>query len=339
MASELAALSARLGRDPRLVQGAGGNTSLKTGDRLLVKASGTCLADALADDIFVELSTRHVLERIANGREDFETIGSPRGLAPSIETSMHAILPDPVVLHVHSVNAISWAVRREGRALVAPRLAGLDWVWVDYARPGLPLTRAIQQARRGHPTATVMILANHGVVVTGTSLRDAHERLMDLEVRLAAPTLRVVNPTKNPLQATDAAAIGARLPGNSALHALAAPGMVDDEVLNGVLYPDHVVFLGEHIPRLTEAGAASPGGDVKCIVVAERGVLLFPAASRGSEAMLECLALLAPTLPPSAELVFLRRDEIASLTGWDAEKLRQQLMKAEDSGKGDHISV
>jgi rhamnose utilization protein RhaD (predicted bifunctional aldolase and dehydrogenase) len=41
---ELVRLSARLGADPRLIQGAGGNTSIKTGNTLWVKASGKWLA-------------------------------------------------------------------------------------------------------------------------------------------------------------------------------------------------------------------------------------------------------------------------------------------------------
>jgi hypothetical protein len=49
-------MSARVGRNMLLVQGAGGNSSIKDGDVLWVKASGTWLADADAKDIFVPVS-------------------------------------------------------------------------------------------------------------------------------------------------------------------------------------------------------------------------------------------------------------------------------------------
>ena len=52
-ADDLRALSARVGADPLLVQGPGGNTSLKADGLLWVKASGAELADALTRDIFV----------------------------------------------------------------------------------------------------------------------------------------------------------------------------------------------------------------------------------------------------------------------------------------------
>ena len=44
---------ARIGQEPLLVQGAGGNVSWKDGGTLWIKASGAWLADAEKDDIFV----------------------------------------------------------------------------------------------------------------------------------------------------------------------------------------------------------------------------------------------------------------------------------------------
>ena len=47
------ALSARLGQDPLQVQGPGGNTSIKADGVMWIKASGTELADAERQKIFV----------------------------------------------------------------------------------------------------------------------------------------------------------------------------------------------------------------------------------------------------------------------------------------------
>ena len=55
-APELEALrhySDELGKDPLLIQGAGGNTSVKLEDGMWIKASGTQLKNALERDIFV----------------------------------------------------------------------------------------------------------------------------------------------------------------------------------------------------------------------------------------------------------------------------------------------
>ncbi|TGV14231.1 class II aldolase, partial [Mesorhizobium sp. M4B.F.Ca.ET.143.01.1.1] len=68
---------------------------------------------------------------------------NPRGLRPSIETTVHALMPQRVVLHVHCVDTISLAVQADGEAEVARRLDGIEWAWVPYFRPGLPLARGI----------------------------------------------------------------------------------------------------------------------------------------------------------------------------------------------------
>ena len=61
---DLRRFSARVGADPRLVQGAGGNTSLKVGGVLWIKASGTWLARAAEDDIFVPVEMAPLLAAV-----------------------------------------------------------------------------------------------------------------------------------------------------------------------------------------------------------------------------------------------------------------------------------
>ena len=58
-------LSARLGQDPLQVQGPGGNTSIKGGDVMWIKASGTELAQATAQDLsdMLHLSARQIGRR------------------------------------------------------------------------------------------------------------------------------------------------------------------------------------------------------------------------------------------------------------------------------------
>ena len=85
-------------------------------------------------------------------------------MRPSIETSLHALLPHRLVIHVHSVNLIAWAVRADGRAELDRRLAGLSWAWIPYVRPGLPLTPALAAILRDR-RPDVLVLQNHGLVV------------------------------------------------------------------------------------------------------------------------------------------------------------------------------
>ena len=64
---EFRALSARLGSDPLQVQGPGGNTSIKDGEVMWIKASGTELANAETQDIFVAVD-RNAAKAEASGR-------------------------------------------------------------------------------------------------------------------------------------------------------------------------------------------------------------------------------------------------------------------------------
>ena len=113
----LRALSARIGRDPLLVQASSGNTSLKADGVLWIKASGKWLAHAEREEGLVPLDLAEVRACVRRNVEFAGTYTSPLGnaLRPSIETAMHAVLPQRVIIHVHSVNAIAWAVRQDGR--------------------------------------------------------------------------------------------------------------------------------------------------------------------------------------------------------------------------------
>ncbi|HEY3144787.1 MAG TPA: class II aldolase/adducin family protein, partial [Dongiaceae bacterium] len=93
-------VSARVGRDINLVQGAGGNSSLKLGEVLWVKASGAWLMEAEQRDIFVPVDLPGALRALEQRTEKMPAADPAAKLRPSIETSLHALLPHRVVLHV-----------------------------------------------------------------------------------------------------------------------------------------------------------------------------------------------------------------------------------------------
>src|SRR3954464_12991143 len=104
MRDQVRTYCAVIGADPLLVQGAGGNVSWKDGDTLWIKASGTWLADATRKDIFVPVDLAHLRAAIDAGAMDVQprTVGES-ALRPSIETLLHALMPQPVVVHLHAV--------------------------------------------------------------------------------------------------------------------------------------------------------------------------------------------------------------------------------------------
>ena len=57
-------ISYKLGSNKNLVQAAGGNTSMKIGDSMIIKASGTWLKDTFNKEIFVEVDLKSIKNKI-----------------------------------------------------------------------------------------------------------------------------------------------------------------------------------------------------------------------------------------------------------------------------------
>ena len=318
-------LSLRLGRDPTQVQGAGGNTSLKEGDVLFVKASGVWLGEVDQREGFVAVDRARLTRDF---REDPSRTEDPKPYAmagetlrPSIETTLHAALPQRVVLHTHSVDAIArLSTGDPGDALAA--LDGMDTVrpaLVPYARPGLPLTLAVLEALR--EGTNVLLLGNHGVVVAADSVAKADALLWAVTSRLEdAPRSGPERDRSVDDAWRKAGYVPVPSPDGRAQH-LATDAESTAIATSGSLYPDHVVFLGRGLTL-----AEGPGTLAEEPVVAlhpGHGYFIRESAGRAAEAMALCLAdvaLRATGVPRP-----LSRDDEDALLGWDAEKHRQKL--------------
>ncbi|GLH79970.1 aldolase [Bradyrhizobium sp. SSBR45G] len=324
-------MSARVGRNMLLVQGAGGNSSVKDDDVLWVKASGTWLSDANDKDIFVPVLLPAAREALADDDERIP-LARPGPLRASIETSLHALLPHRVVLHVHAVNTIAWAARRDSRDAFAERLAGLAWRHLDYVHPGLPLARAVNEIV-ARETVDVLILGNHGLVVGAETCDQAEALVHDVETRLALPVRAMPAADEAALRRL-CAGTDYRLPGDAECHGIATDPYSRAIATGGSLYPDHVVFLGPGLPTvdgregLTTMLARAEANGLPAPVAAlvpGLGAIIRKDASPGAEAMLSCLALVTSRLPLSAEISYLSGAHEQLLLNWDAERYRQQL--------------
>ncbi|MGP1397305.1 MAG: class II aldolase/adducin family protein [Inquilinaceae bacterium] len=335
----LRALSARIGADPALVQGAGGNTSLKTdGGTLWIKASGTWLMHAETQDIMVPVALeplRRALGRndpAAEKAQDFvDRARNPSDLRPSIETTVHAVLPQKVVVHVHCVETIAVAVRTDAVSLLEKRLSGLAWAFVPYVRPGLPLSRWMSERMSGD--VTVVVLGNHGLVVAADSVDEAADLLADVSRRLTQPARPAPPPDIGTLQGL-AAGSAYGLPADPAAHGAATDPLSARIAAGGSLYPDHVIFLGAgsvvarpgEAAEAVRARVAERGGtDPVSILVPGKGVLMHRDAGAGAQALARCLADVTARVPADAPLRYFTAEEDGELLNWDAEKYRQSL--------------
>lgn len=328
---ELCAVSARLGADRAIVQGAGGNVSLKEDGTLWVKASGCWLADAEAKDIMVPLSLEAVRRRLADtaGRAlDGARIDDPatRHLKPSIETALHAVLPHRVVLHVHSLNATTLSILADGPERLKAGEGRWRGAFVPYVRPGPELAAGIAHAAAaGGDRPNVFVLQNHGLVVAADSPAAAAGLLHQVERDLALP-----------LRDLPAAPAGQPSPAphyrwDEMLSRVAMDSRLTSMACGGGLAPDQVVFLGGPamlLPpddRVQTAISAYHGlyGDAPSVLLSPgRGGYMMNDLRAGADDILAWVIDMLRRVPPDASVVFLADAEARALAGWEAEKYR-----------------
>lgn len=328
----LLTVSRRLGLDPLQVQGPGGNTSLKHGDAMWIKASGTWLAEAGDRDIMVPCNVgvlRAALAQDAVAQPDQAEVVpaelNPLGLRSSIETAVHAALDWPVVLHTHCVATIAMAIRRDGPDSIADILSDLDVAVVPYVKPGWDLAKAIHRTVR--PETKVVILCNHGLVVCGDAVAPTEALLRIVSARLQPNVLAPPIPESDDLAAR-LAGTGWRPAPSPAIHAVARDPERLAMAAGATLYPDHLIFLGP--------GCVSVGPNESLDVALTgppRKILLFPGegaavpedASPAVLALAQCLGDVLARVPVGADLQRFTPDQEVELLDWDAEKYRQSL--------------
>ncbi|MDE0784172.1 MAG: class II aldolase/adducin family protein [Planktomarina sp.] len=324
-----------IGVDPLLVQGAGGNVSWKDGETLWIKASGTWLSEADKKDIFVPVDLANLQHSIRSG--NFNVSPKPRGqsnLRPSIETLLHALMPHPVVIHLHAIEILAHLVR-DGVELTLSAVLGskVRWVNVGYIKPGEELANAVWAALSSAPDADVVFLQSHGIVIGGADVVAVNgilRMLIDAFETAPRPVFNFPQLTSNINLDHGKSYVPVR---DLSVHQLA----VDMALFNRLssdwaLYPDHVVFLGAKA-RMFECI-----GDLKKICqkaincpelafVRGIGVFVLPEFSIGKHAQLRCYYDVLSRQDEGAMLNSLSEDQIADLLDWDAEKYRMHVAK------------
>lgn len=310
-------LAGRVGRNPLLTQASTGNISQKLDGALWIKASGKWLADATRGKILIPLDLAGVQTSI---RQNID----PAELYPnaSIETAMHVTLPHPVVLHVHSINTIAWAVREDAASQLEARLNGLRWQWIPYVASGLPLAREIARALSARPDTDVLVLGNHGLVLGGEDCKSTEHLLNEIERRLAIPP-REARPADQTLLSELAEDSPWNLPEDDAIHALATDPAARKILKGGFLYPCQAMFSDARTPELFHAVNAPGMTERPFLIVKGRGVLLGRAMTPAEIAMLSGLAQVVQRIDNSATLRYLTEAEVAAGASAAAYRYRE----------------
>ena len=250
---------------------------------------------------------------------------------------MHAVMPHRVVIHVHSVNTISWAVRRDGPSQLVHRLAGLSWRWIPYVSSGLPLAFKLRGVMSSSPD--VLILANHGLAVGGDSCQAAEALLKKVEDRLLAFPRTRSEPCWAQLERMAAGKPCWRVPDDAGVHALGIDPISRAILRGGALYPCQAIFLGPRALVVSSDGCISDseerhqaryGVPPKFLVVEGSGVLVRQDMTVAQTQVLGGLSQVVLRIDAEAPIRYLTAADLAELSTSDAQLYRHRV---EDSFK------
>ena len=209
--------TSKIGNDVTLTQGPGGNISMKMKRHILVKKSGFKMSDAMTMEIFVPLIWIRI--RIISIIHFWILTNFFTKKVPSIETYLHLAFPNKYVLHIHSIDSVGIAIRKDYKSLFRnfPNI-----LCVDYQNPGKALFKAIKKIP-DLQNAYVLVLQNHGLVLFGNSLAEIESKMSYF--KSAVESLNLNKPFLGPKQ-------------NHSLNQI-----------QGFLTPDHATF-SSHLKNL-----------------------------------------------------------------------------------------
>jgi len=326
---------ALLGSNPLLVQGAGGNASLKDENILWVKASGTQLADALSKDIFVSVDLFRLQDELRQKKQEIspEVLNGSK-LRPSIETLLHAVMPQKYVMHLHAVDVLAYLVIENCADCLSRLLEqhkDIHWALIDYFKPGFELSEAILAELQKNPDVQLVFLRNHGIVIGGDSIEEIESLLSKLiAVFSGSLTLNAGVISHSPREKSIEQY---ELLGDDRLNALVLDRNIWKNLQSSwALYPDHIVFLGAR-PFLFDTLQSfhdyvkTTSDLLPLAFVKNVGIYISPTFTSAQTAQLHCYFDVMARVRSYESIQTLTEPQIAELIDWDAEKYRQNLNK------------
>jgi rhamnose utilization protein RhaD (predicted bifunctional aldolase and dehydrogenase) len=148
-------LCKRVGSLSEWVQGAGGNISVKSDNHVLIKASGTRIADG--EHLVFDRNTREVIK------------GSGK---PSIETFFH-FFDAKIIVHLHPAPLFN--------LLCGPPQEIPGVVWINYYKPGEQLAAALEKVYCS--SKKNYFFQNHGIMICGETIFEIMEHMVSINER------------------------------------------------------------------------------------------------------------------------------------------------------------
>ena len=350
---DLIKMSKYAGQRFDLVQAGGGNTSVKFGDQMYIKASGYLLSElttnvghtvvntakvvAILDDNEV-LSIHHKKEKDNAASKKLQLAKVSDGSRPSIETYLHALLYK-YTLHIHSISVNMFTSHKNW----LQKMKELDEsaLCVQYETPGIELALELKKQMEVYITEfgylpQVIFLQNHGLIISSDNYEDierlnekiviAAEAKAGIDFSCYRDTVKIANCYNEIFQGNDIAYFSEDATITKLLN------QINAEHLKKPFSPDGYVFCGYTIMTMNEIHP-SAFREYKEIYFDKPKIIRYNnrvyilAVDLKKAKMIEDVfknnLLIANTL--GTNLNFLEGSEISYLGNWEAEKYRQKL--------------
>lgn len=331
---DLIKISQYAGNRADYTQGGGGNTSVKDGGVMYIKASGYKLKDIDEKTAYVPVDKNAIFNYYnsvdLSVKKDYEKESAEvsknsvikmegiETLRPSVEVGFHAILKK-YVIHTHSIYANILTCAVEGEKIANEIFAKEDFgfIFLPYINPGFELTLAMKKGIEDYTKKTgkypeVIFMKNHGLVVNSDSVERViavntlvnetirnHFNLADdfREVRLISKDGKFISDTK------------------VVCEFVKENGLKKEFLDKYPLYPDQLVYLNNVLAFSPET------------MYVENGKVIYNADEKKAVTLEETLSayLYVITAVKNAgfTLSVMNEKEVYFINNWEAEKYRR----------------
>ena len=337
--SDLIEISQYAGTRVDYTQGGGGNTSVKDGDVMYIKASGFKLKDIDEVTAYVPMDLKKIkgfFESVdLNDGRDYDALNKQvtaeatlkfEGLAalrPSVEVGFHSVLKK-YVIHTHSVYANLLTCAVKGKELAAEIFANVDFgfLFMPYIDPGFTLSVKMNDAVNEYQAATgkypeVIFMQNHGLVVSGDEIarvKEVNEKVNSLIVERFGlkDEYREVTLKEE--------GEGVYVSETPLVKQFVKENVLNKELLDEYpLYPDQLVYLNNVLAFAPEKLQAK-NGSVYYVTNGKEALTL-------EETLFAYIFVITTLKKNGIEISTMSEKDVYFINNWEAEKYRRSLSK------------
>lgn len=185
-----------------MIQAGGGNASAKIDDIMYIKASGYLMSEVTSVNGYTRVKRSdivHLIEQIYTGEGDGYddtfintkiAAANLETLRPSIETFLHALLPQKFVLHVHALTSLVYASSKTFTLDLERQFTSAyplkQMLLIPYKKPGIALALTLYEGlqryiKLNNTLPQAIILQNHGLIVASNTHETLYDQIVEIQ--------------------------------------------------------------------------------------------------------------------------------------------------------------